>query len=63
MLVLSRKKHEKIVISDNIIITVVEIKGDKVYLGVDAPKEVPVHRKETLDTINREKEASDDNKE
>ena len=46
MLVLSRKKNESIVIDDNIVVTVVEIRGDKVRLGIEAPKEVPVHRKE-----------------
>lgn len=46
MLVLSRKKNESIVIDDTIIVTVVEIRGDKVRLGIQAPKEVPVHRSE-----------------
>lgn len=54
MLVLSRKKNESIVIDDRIKITVVEIRGDKVRLGVDAPKEVPVHRQEVYDAIHRE---------
>ena len=54
MLVLSRKKNESIVINDNITIMVVEIFGDKVRLGVEAPKEVPVHRKEVFDAIRRE---------
>ena len=53
MLVLSRKKNESIVINDDITIVVVEIRGDKVRLGVDAPKEVPVHRKEIYDDIKR----------
>ena len=53
MLVLSRKKDEKIVIGDNITIMVIEIRGDKVRLGVDAPKEVPVHRREVYDAIQR----------
>ena len=44
MLVLSRKKNESIVINNDITIVVVEIRGDKVRLGVEAPKEVPVHR-------------------
>lgn len=51
MLVLSRKKDERIVINDNITIVVVEIRGDKVRLGIDAPKEVPVHRQEVHDAI------------
>ena len=51
MLVLSRKKNESIVINDNITIVVVEIRGDKVRLGVEAPKEVPVHRREVYDAI------------
>ena len=46
MLVLSRKRDEQIVIGDNIIITVVDIRGDKVRLGVEAPADVPVHRHE-----------------
>ena len=46
MLVLSRKKNETIVINNDIIITVVEIRGDKVRLGIVAPKDVPVHREE-----------------
>jgi len=53
MLVLSRKKDESIVINDNITIVVVEIRGDKVRLGVEAPKEVPVHRREVFDAIRR----------
>ena len=48
MLVLSRKKNEAIVINDDITIVVVEIRGDKVRLGVEAPKEVPVHRREVF---------------
>ena len=53
MLVLSRKKDESIVINDDITIMVVEIRGDKVRLGVEAPKEVPVHRREVYDAIQR----------
>ncbi len=67
MLVLSRKKNESIVINDDITIVVVEIRGDKVRLGVEAPKEVPVHRREVFDAIRRNeaaggkaKEAGDD---
>lgn len=59
MLVLSREKNEAIVIGDNITIVVVEIRGGKVRLGIDAPKEVPVHRKEVFDAIRREEGGSD----
>ncbi len=52
MLVLSRKKNESIVINGDIIVTIVEIRGDKVRLGIVAPKEVPVHRKEVYDQIH-----------
>ncbi len=53
MLVLSRKKNESIVINDDITIVVVEIRGAIVRLGVEAPKEVPVHRREVFDAIKR----------
>jgi carbon storage regulator len=52
MLVLSRKKNEAIVIDNNIVVTVVEIRGDKVRLGIVAPKDVPVHRQEVYDAIH-----------
>jgi carbon storage regulator len=52
MLVLSRKKSESIVINNDITVTVVEIRGDKVRLGIVAPKEVPVHRQEVYDAIH-----------
>lgn len=53
MLVLSRKKNEQIMIGDNVVVTLVEIRGDKVRLGVEAPKEVPVHRREVHEAIQR----------
>jgi carbon storage regulator len=55
MLVLSRKKNERIVIADNIVITVVEVKGDKVRLGIEAPDEIPVHRHEVWAAIQEGK--------
>lgn len=51
MLVLSRKKSESIVINDDVVITIVEVRGDKVRLGIQAPRDIPVHRKEVLDAI------------
>jgi carbon storage regulator len=59
MLVLSRKKNESIVINSDITITVVEIRGDKVRLGIDAPKEIPVHRREVYDAIHGKDEPTD----
>ena len=52
-MVLSRKKDEKIIIGDNITVMVIEIRGDKVRLGIEAPKEVTVHRQEVYDAIKR----------
>lgn len=56
MLCLSRKRNESIVINDNIVVTVVEIRGDKVRLGIEAPKQIPVHRREVFEAIEREKQ-------
>ena len=53
MLVLSRKINEQVVIGGNIVVTVIDIRGDKVRLGIQAPKEVPVHRREVFDAIRR----------
>ena len=54
MLVLSRQRDETIMIGDDIQITIVDIRGDKVRLGITAPTEIPVHRKEVYDAIRRE---------
>jgi carbon storage regulator len=54
MLVLSRQRDESIVIGDNVIITIVDVRGDRVRLGIDAPREVSVHRREVYDAIQRE---------
>ncbi len=54
MLVLSRQRDESIIIGDNIVITVVDIRGDKVRLGINAPVEIPVHRQEVYEAIQRE---------
>jgi len=58
MLVLSRKKNETIIIDDHIVITVVEIRGDKVRLGIEAPKEIPIHRSEVHAAIHAEQAAA-----
>jgi carbon storage regulator len=58
MLVLSRKKGESIVIRDDIVVTVVDLCGKKVRLGVEAPREIPVYRKELYDKINFQEEAA-----
>jgi len=54
MLVLSRQRDESIIIGDNVVITIVDVRGDKVKLGIEAPREVPVHRQEVYDAIQRE---------
>ncbi len=56
MLVLSRQKDESIIIGDDIEITIVDVRGDKVRLGIVAPRTVSVHRKEVYDAIQREKQ-------
>jgi len=58
MLVLSRQRDETIMIGDDIEITIVDIRGDKVRLGITAPPHVPVHRKEVYDAIQRENRAA-----
>lgn len=59
MLVLSRKKNEMIVINNDITIVVVDIRGDKVRLGIQAPSNVPVHRREVYDAIHQDDKAHD----
>ena len=54
MLVLSRQRDESIIIGDNIVVTIVDVRGDKVRLGIDAPREVSVHRREIYEAIQRE---------
>lgn len=57
MLVLSRHRDESIMIGDDIVITVVDVRGDKVRLGIDAPTDIPVHRQEVYDAIQRERKS------
>lgn len=54
MLVLSRQRDESIMIGDKVVITIVDIRGDKVRLGIEAPQEVPVHRQEVYEAIKRD---------
>ncbi len=54
MLVLSRQKDESIMIGDDVEITIVDVRGDKVRLGITAPKSIPVHRREVYDAIKNE---------
>jgi carbon storage regulator len=58
MLVLSRQRDESIMIGDNIVVTIVDIRGDKVRLGINAPTEIPVHRQEIYEAIQRENRRS-----
>ncbi len=55
MLVLSRQKDESIMIGDEVEITIVDVRGDKVRLGINAPRSIAVHRKEIYEAIQREK--------
>jgi carbon storage regulator len=57
MLVLSRQRDESIIIGDDVEITIVDVRGDKVRLGITAPKHIAVHRREVYDAIQREKQA------
>lgn len=59
MLCLSRKKNQKILIGDNIVITVVEVSPGKVVIGIDAPADIAVHRQEVWDAIKKENESGD----
>ena len=61
MLVLSRHRDECIMIGDDVMITVVDIRGDKVRLGIDAPKSIPVHRQEVYEAIKRNATKEDSN--
>ncbi len=54
MLVLSRHRDESIMIGDDVVVTIVDIRGDKVRLGIDAPTSIPVHRQEVYEAIQRE---------
>ncbi|QGJ69881.1 Translational regulator CsrA [Planctomycetales bacterium 10988] len=54
MLVLSRQRDESIMIGDQIVVTVVDVRGDKVRLGIKAPAKIPVHRNEIYEAIQRE---------
>jgi carbon storage regulator len=61
VLVLSRKKNESIVIAENIRLVVVDIQGDKVRLGIEAPRDTPIHRQEVFDAIQAEKTKNNGN--
>jgi carbon storage regulator len=54
MLVLSRQRDESIMIGDKVVITIVDIRGDRVRLGIEAPGEIPIHRQEVYETIHKE---------
>ena len=54
MLVLSRKKNESITIGENIRVMIIDVHGDRVRIGIEAPKDIQVHRKEILEAILRE---------
>ena len=59
MLVLSRYKDQSIYIGDDIVVTIVDVRGDRIRLGVEAPANVPVHRQEIYEQIQQEKDSGD----
>lgn len=59
MLVLSRQKDESIMIGNDVEITIVDVRGDKIRLGITAPREISVHRKEVWEAIQKEKQELD----
>lgn len=63
MLVLSRKKNEKVMIGDDISVMVVEVRGDKVRLGFDAPRDTEIHREEIYNAIRAERRKPETTKE
>ena len=58
MLVLSRQRDQSIMIGDDVEITIVDVRGDKVRIGINAPREISVHRKEVYEAIRREAQAT-----
>ena len=62
MLVLSGQRDESIMVGDDVEITIIDVRGDKVRLGIIAPKNIPVHRREIYDAIKREKKAEQEKK-
>lgn len=56
MLVLSRHRDESIMIGDDVVITIIDIRGDKVRIGIEAPTDIPVHRQEVYEAIKREQD-------
>lgn len=60
MLVLSRKKEESIMVGDNIKLTIIEIRGDKVRIGIEAPRDVTVHREEIYEIVKKERAEQDE---
>lgn len=55
MLVLRRQRGESIMIGDDVEVTIIDVRGDRVHLGITSPKDIPVHRREIYDAIQREK--------
>jgi len=56
MLILSRKKGESLIIGEDVVLTVLDVRGDKIRLGIEAPREIPVHRMEVAEAIAREQQ-------